>query len=142
MSSPAAQAQIAVVVYSQRAEVRSAIRMAVGRRAGAGLGRITWVECASYSQVKDQLDTGDIDLAIFDGDAQPTGGMGLSRQFKNELTDCPPIIVLVEREQDRWLAAWSQADAVVVKPVDPVVVSSTVEETLRAHLAAIPVIRR
>jgi DNA-binding response OmpR family regulator len=91
--------------------------------------------------VKDQFDAGDVDLAIFDGDAQPTGGVGLSRQFKNEITDCPPIVVLVAREQDRWLAAWSQADAVILRPVDPVSAATTVAETLRAHAAAIPVIR-
>jgi DNA-binding response OmpR family regulator len=132
---------VSVLVYSQHADLRTAVRTAVGRRAAADLGRIEWVECANYSQVKDQLDGGDVDLAIFDGDAQPTGGVGLSRQFKNEITDCPPIIVVVAREQDRWLAAWSQADAVIVRPIDPVTAAATVAETLRAHAAAIPVIR-
>ena len=38
------------------------------------------------------------------------GGLGLARQLKNEIFDCPPIIVLTGRPQDSWLAAWSQAD--------------------------------
>jgi DNA-binding response OmpR family regulator len=128
-------------VYSQHAAVRDSVRTAVGRRVAGGLGRIEWVECANYSQVKDQLDAGLIDLAILDGDAQPTGGIGLARQFKNEITDCPPIIVLIARAQDGWLAAWSQADAVIVRPIDPVAAAAAVAETLRAHAAAIPVIR-
>src|SRR2546430_13075314 len=107
------------MVYSQHADVRASVRSAVGRRAAPYLGRIDWIECANYSQVKDQFDAGDVDLAIFDGDAQPTGGVGLSRQFKNEITDCPPIIVLVAQEQDRWLAAWAQADAIILRPVEP-----------------------
>jgi DNA-binding response OmpR family regulator len=139
MTAPSAN--VTVLVYSQHPEVRSAVRSAIGRRVAADLPRIDWVECANYSQVKDQLDSGGIDLAIFDGDAQPTGGVGLSRQFKNEITDCPPIIVLLLREVDRWLAAWSQADGVIVRPIDPVAASKTVAETLRAHAAAIPVIR-
>jgi DNA-binding response OmpR family regulator len=137
-SSPSS---VSVIVYSQHAQVRAAVRSAVGRRAAAGLGRIDWIECDSYYQVKDELDGGGIALAILDGDAQPTGGMGLSRQFKNELTDCPPIIVLVAREQDRWLASWSMADAVIVAPIDPVAAAATVAETLHRHANAIPVIR-
>ncbi|MGX7680469.1 hypothetical protein ACSMXN_16385 [Jatrophihabitans sp. DSM 45814] len=134
-------ANVSILVYSQHAEVRSSVRTAVGRRAARDLPRIDWIECANYSQVMDQLDSGDIDLAIFDGDAQPTGGIGLSRQFKNEITDCPPIIVLILREVDRWLASWSQADGVIVRPIDPVAAAAIVAETLRAHAAAIPVIR-
>ena len=142
MSGTAASAaNLTVVLYSQHDEVRAAVRSAVGRRAASDLGRIDWVECANYSQVKDQLDSGDIDLAILDGDAQPTGGVGLTRQFKNEITDCPPIIVILLREVDRWLATWSQADEVILRPIDPVVVAATVAKTLRAHATAIPVIR-
>ncbi len=138
MTSPG---NLTVVVYSQHADLRAAVRTAVGRRAGAGLGRIDWVECANYSQLRNQLDSGDVDLVLVDGDAQPTGGIGLCRQFKNEITDCPPIVVLLERSQDRWLAAWSQADATLVRPLDPVVAVRTVAELLRARAAAIPVVR-
>lgn len=135
---------ITVLVYSQHSEVRAEVRAAVGRRPGgkAGTaGRIEWVECANYSQVRNLMDSGDVDLAILDGDAQPTGGIGLARQFKNEITNCPPIIVLLLRPQDRWLAAWSQADAVIIRPIDPATAASTVAETLQAAAAAIPVIR-
>lgn len=132
---------LTVVVYSQIENLRTQVRTAVGRRAAPGLGRIDWVECANYSQLRNQLDTGDIDLVILDGDAQPSGGIGLCRQFKNEITDCPPIIVLLAREQDRWLAAWSQAEATIVRPIDPVLAASTVAEVLRAGASAIPVVR-
>jgi DNA-binding response OmpR family regulator len=132
---------LTVVVYSQLAALRSDVRTAVGRRAASDLGRIDWVECANYSQLRNQLDSGDIDLVLVDGDAQPSGGIGLCRQFKNEIADCPPIIVLLARSQDRWLAAWSQADATLVRPIDPVLAARTVAETLRARDSAIPVVR-
>jgi len=138
MTSPA---NLTVVVYSQLADLRAAVRTAVGRRAAPDLGRIDWVECANYSQLRNQLDSGDIDLVLVDGDAQPTGGIGLCRQFKNEIPDCPPIVVLLERAQDRWLAAWSQADATLVRPIDPMVAARTVAELLRARATAIPVVR-
>jgi DNA-binding response OmpR family regulator len=132
---------LTVVVYSQIEDLRTQVRTAVGRRAAPGMGRIDWVETANYSQLRNQLDSGDIDLVILDGDAQPSGGIGLCRQFKNEITDCPPIIVLLAREQDRWLAAWCQAEATIVRPVDPVLAANTVAEVLRAHASAIPVVR-
>jgi DNA-binding response OmpR family regulator len=141
VANSAASNSIAVLVYSQRPEVRAEVRNAVGRRAAGDLGRIDWIECSNYSQVRDQLDSGDIALAILDGDAQPTGGVGLARQFKNEIRDCPPIIVLLLRPQDRWLANWAQADATMVRPIDPVTAAAVVGETLRAHAATIPVIR-
>jgi DNA-binding response OmpR family regulator len=133
--------RITVLVYSQHAEVRAEVRSAVGRRAAGDLGRIDWVECANYSQLRHQLDLGEADLAILDGDAQPTGGIGLARQFKNEIRDCPPIIVLLLRAQDRWLATWSQADAILVRPIDPVTAAATVRQTLQARVAAIPFVR-
>jgi DNA-binding response OmpR family regulator len=139
-SAGPATGSVTVLVYSPHDEVRSAVRSGVGRRA-AELGRIDWIECSSYREVRIELDAGSAGLVILDGDAQPTGGIGLTRQFKNEIADCPPIIVLVAREQDRWLAAWSQADAVLIRPIDPVTASATVTATLRAHRSAIPVIR-
>jgi DNA-binding response OmpR family regulator len=132
---------LTVVVYSQLADLRAKVRTAVGRRAAPDLGRIDWIECVNYSQLRNQLDSGDIDLVIVDGDAQPSGGIGLCRQFKNEITDCPPIIVLLARAQDRWLAAWSQADATIVRPLDPVLAASTVAQILRDRDSAIPVVR-
>src|SRR3712207_8874086 len=46
-----------------------------------------------------------------DGEAQPTGGLALSRQLDEELADRPAVCVLVARQQDRWLAHWSMAEA-------------------------------
>ena len=46
--------------------------------------------------------------------------MGLARQLKDEIFRCPPILVLTGRPQDAWLASWSNADAVVSRPLDPV----------------------
>jgi hypothetical protein len=87
------------------------------------------------------MDLGDVDLAILDGESQPTGGMGLARQFKYEIDDCPPLIVLVARPQDGWLASWSLADAVISQPLDPVTAAGVVADQLRRRQAGIPVVR-
>jgi len=122
-----------VLVFSHRPEVREAIVMAVGRRPAPDVGRLHYVEAGTLAEVLAEVDSGAVDLAILDGEAQPTGGMGLSRQLKNEITDCPPIIIAVRRRDDRWLATWSQADAVIVHPLDPITAAETVAEVLRSH---------
>jgi hypothetical protein len=67
--------------------------------------------------------------------------MGLARQFKYEIDDCPPIIVLIARKDDAWLASWSLADGVITQPLDPVAAAEVVAEQLRRRLAGLPVVR-
>lgn len=122
-----------VLVFSHRPEVREAVINAVGRRPAADIGRVRYVEAGTIADVLAKVDAGGVNLAILDGEAQPTGGMGLSRQLKNEIAQCPPVIVVVRRRDDRWLAVWSQADAVIVHPLDPLVAAETVAEVLRAR---------
>lgn len=132
---------VTVLVYSNRPEIRAQIRSAVGRRPAPDTGRIDWIECATNAEVVSQLDEGGIDVAILDGEAQPTGGMGLARQFKYEITDCPPIVVLIARRQDGWLASWSLADAVINTPIEPVESAAVIAEQLRRRFTGIPVVR-
>ena len=122
-----------VLVFSHLPDVRESIINAVGRRPAADVGRLSYVEAGTISEVLTQVDAGGVGLAILDGEAQPTGGMGLSRQLKNEIAQCPPVIVAVRRQDDRWLAVWSQADAVIVHPLDPLAAAETVAEVLRSH---------
>ncbi len=140
MSAPATDTVI-VLLYSNSAEVRAEVRTAVGRRPAPDSPRIDWLECATNAELVEQMDIGGLDLAMLDGEAQPTGGMGLARQFKYEIDDCPPIIVLVARPQDGWLASWSLADAVISRPLDPVTAAQVVADQLRRHLQGIPVVR-
>src|SRR5947208_3412205 len=97
-----------VLVFSNRPKVREAIINAVGRRPAADVGRLHYVEVGTIDEVLAEVDAGRVDLAILDGEAQPTGGMGLSRQLKNDKAHCPPIIVSVQRRGDRWCEVWSQ----------------------------------
>ena len=136
MSSPVASEPLTVLVFSHRPEVRESIITAVGRRPAPDLPRIRYIEAAGVADVIAAADAGRFDLAILDGEAQPTGGMGISRQLKNEIDDCPPMIVTVRRRDDRWLATWSQADAVLVHPLDPLTAAETVAEVLRTRVPA------
>ncbi|MBV9594103.1 MAG: hypothetical protein JO147_09985 [Actinobacteria bacterium] len=137
----AGSATATVVLYSNSAEFRDRVRIAVGRRPAPDVPRVEWLECATSAKVVAEIDEGEIDLVILDGEAQPTGGMGLARQFKYELDDCPPILVVVARRQDAWLAHWSLADAVISAPLDPVEAAEVVAGQLRARVTGIPVVR-
>jgi DNA-binding response OmpR family regulator len=139
MSEPSEMAT--VVVYSNSADVRATVRTDVGRRPAPDSPRIDWVECATYAEVGAQWDEGGVDLVILDGEARPTGGMGLARQLKYEIDDCPPVVVLIARKQDGWLASWSLADAVIRRPGDPVEAAAVVAEQLRRRSSGIPVVR-
>ena len=44
--------------------------------------------------------------------------------------------VLVVKEQDNWLAAWSRADAAVAHPIDPIVLGEAVARLLRPRVPA------
>ena len=132
MSKAGEAANRTVLVFSHLPQVREQIVNAVGRRPAPDIGRLTFVEAGTIAEVLAHLDAGIVDLAVFDGEAQPTGGMGLCRQVKHEISECPPVIVVVRRQDDRWLATWSMADSVLVHPLDPLTAAETVADVLRS----------
>lgn len=123
-----------ILVYSNNAETRQQVTQALGKRLRPELPELSYVEIATGPMVIRQMDAGDIDLAILDGEATPTGGMGIAKQLKDELAQCPPILVLTGRPDDSWLASWSRAEAAVPHPLDPIVLGRTVIELLNAPL--------
>lgn len=120
-----------VLVYSDDAGTREKVRQAIGRRPAADVPFVEIVECATEPKVHQWLGSGDIDVAILDGETKVAGGMGVSKQAKDEVYDCPPILLLIARRDDRWLADWSRADAVVAQPLDPMVLADSVADLMR-----------
>jgi DNA-binding response OmpR family regulator len=131
-----------VLVYSHRPEVRAAVRTAVGRRPAGDVGPLTWLECETGEEVMATVDSGGVDLCILDGEAQPTGGLALSRQMNEEVADRPAICVLIARQPDRWLAHWSRAEGTLPFPVDPLTAPAVVAELLRERADRRPAGRR
>lgn len=129
------QATATVLVYSDDANTREQVRLAVGRRPASDLPPVEYIECATLPAVLTELQRGGIDVCVLDGEANPAGGMGVCRQIKDEIFRCPPVLVLIGRPQDAWLATWSRADAAATHPVDPVALSETLATLLRRRLA-------
>jgi DNA-binding response OmpR family regulator len=123
---------VSVLLYSDDIATRDQVRLAVGRRPSRDVEVTSWRECATAYAVIEAVETGSFDLLILDGEAAKVGGLGLCRQLKNEIFDCPPILVLIGRPQDGWLAAWSQADLAVAHPLDPIAVAGAVATLGRA----------
>jgi DNA-binding response OmpR family regulator len=123
-----------ILLYSDDVSVREQVRLAVGRRLRAGSPDIEWHEVATADAVVTAADTQGWDLLVLDGEADKAGGMGLCRQLKNEIFRCPPILVLIGRPQDGWLATWSKADGVVSHPLDPMAVADAVAALMRRRL--------
>lgn len=125
------QATATVLVYSDDAHTREQVRLATGRRPAPDVPVVEFVECATPAAVVKELDRGGIDVCVLDGEAVPMGGMGLCRQIKDEVFHCPPVLLLIGRPQDAWLATWSRAEAAVTLPVEPVEFASALASLLR-----------
>ncbi|GAA1054095.1 response regulator [Dietzia natronolimnaea] len=122
--------ELRVLVYSHDAATRSRVMSALGTRPHPDLPRLHFTEVATAPVVIEHMDAGGIGLAILDGEAAPTGGLGLAKQLRDELDHTPPILVLIGRADDRWLADWSRADASVPHPIDPLRLRDTVTSLL------------
>ena len=125
-----------VLLYSDDRTTREQVRLTLGKRLAADLPELDVFEVATQPVVLQTMDAGGIDLVILDGEAVPSGGMGLCHQLKNEIENCPPVLLLVARVADAWLATWAEADAVAPPPADPVRLPAQAAELLRARLAA------
>jgi DNA-binding NarL/FixJ family response regulator len=117
--------RITLLVYSSSPTVRERVRSALGTRPAPGV-EVDIVEVSTGAEVVARCDEGDIDVALLDGEAAPTGGLGLCRQLKDELDSPPPVLVLVGRRDDAWLATWSRAEGVVQHPVDAMQITDAV----------------
>lgn len=133
---PASTDALRILVYSNNAHTRERVMQALGKRLHPELPELSYVEVATGPMVIRIMDEGGIDLAILDGEATPTGGMGIAKQLKDELDTCPPVLVLTGRPDDAWLATWSRAEAAVPHPIDPIVLGRTVLGLLRADSRA------
>ncbi|GHF32111.1 hypothetical protein GCM10010218_11360 [Streptomyces mashuensis] len=121
-----------VLVYSDNAHTREQVRLAGGRRPAPDAPAVEYVECATLPAVLRTLQERRVDVCVLDGETSPAGGMGVCRQLKDEVFQCPPVLLLIGRPQDAWLATWSRADAAVTHPVDPVALAGALAGLLRA----------
>lgn len=109
-----------VLLVSPDAHARDLMRVAVGsleRRLGEPLSFLD----ASDGEAGANIGLRERpDAVVADEIASRAGAFALARELRGDPEPyLGPIVVLLERRQDAWLARWSGADAWFVKPVDP-----------------------
>ncbi|HEY3293121.1 MAG TPA: response regulator [Candidatus Nanopelagicaceae bacterium] len=120
-----------IVIYSDDSAVRAAMRAALGKRVSDNLPEHDIHEFATGDALRAFMDEKTADLVILDAEATPEGGMGISRQLKDEVFECPPVLLITARADDAWLATWSRADGFVIHPIDPFVFAERAAQLLR-----------
>jgi hypothetical protein len=141
-SSDVRERKYSIVLYSDDVTVREAVIGALGSRLAPDMAEHVIHQFATAPALRLFVDgkkpgtDSPIDLFILDGEAVPEGGIGIARQLKDEVFNCPPVMVITGRKEDAWLAAWSRAEANVLHPVDPFTLSHTVAQLLRARIVA------
>lgn len=120
-----------VVVYSHDSDTRERIRLAIGRRPAPDVPEADITEVATEPALFKLLNAGRVEVMVLDGEAQPAGGMGVCRQAKDEIHACPPVLLVIGRADDGWLATWSGAEAVVSHPIDPRALASALAGLMR-----------
>jgi len=138
----AKERKYSIVLYSDDVTVREAVIGALGSKVSPDMAEHVIHQFATAAALRLFVDgkkvgtDSPIDLFILDGEAVPEGGIGMARQLKDEVFNCPPVMVITGRKEDAWLAAWSRAEANVLHPVDPFTLSRTVADLLRARTIA------
>ena len=120
-----------IVVYSDDSTTRAAMVAALGSRLSDDLQEHAILEFATGDALRAYMDSKSADLIVLDAEAAPEGGMGISRQLKDEVFNCPPVLLVTARADDAWLATWSRADAFVLHPIDPFVFAQRAAALLR-----------
>lgn len=123
-----------VLVVSEDAAERLRAVSALSLHAG---GQVEVVEATSGPEARQRLDEDpDLDVLVIDGDLFPKGGFAqlyaLRAAAAFEGREQVPAVILADREQDRWLADWAGANAVLVKPVASFALAREVESLVGA----------
>ena len=135
MSAETTTDTLKVLLYSDDRTTRQAVRYALGRRIASDLPDVEIFDTATQPGVIHALENGHYDVVVLDGEANPAGGFGIAYQIKDEIPNCPPVVLLVARADDAWLASWSRAEGVSSFPVDPIRLPRTVATVVRATRA-------
>lgn len=130
-----------ILVYSDDLSTRATVINALGKRVSAEAPEHEIREFATAAALRAYVDSassgGNADLIVLDAEAVPEGGMGLCRQLKDEVFQCPPVLLITARPDDAWLAAWSRADATVLAPIDPFTFGEVAAKLLSSSVPAL-----
>jgi hypothetical protein len=121
-----------ILVYSSNSTFRGQVLASLGSNLGAEFPEHEIKEFATGPALRLYFDEGkSAELVIVDAESTPEGGLGLARQLKDEVYNCPPVLAAIARPTDSWLGTWSRAEELILLPIDPF----TLAEKARTLLA-------
>jgi DNA-binding response OmpR family regulator len=109
---------IKVLLVASDQRVRERLRLALERLEVTG-EEVDFLEVSDGNQALAVAEASHPDLAVVEVGVTPYGAFGLARDIKAAPVQSCPVIIVLERPQDEWLARWSGADAMVNRPIDP-----------------------
>ena len=120
---------IQILLVADDPGFRDRLRLALERLELTG-EEVAFLEAANGNDALVLAESRHPDLVVADVSVTPYGGFGLTRDLKaRPETDCPVILIL-DRFQDEWLGRCSGADALVLRPVDPVALAQVAGQLL------------
>jgi len=127
---------VKVLLVSPDAEARDLFRIAVGsieRRLGEP---VSFQDAANGEQGARIGLRERPDAVVADEIASRAGAFAMARDLRGAVEPYRgPIVIVLERKHDAWLARWSGADAWFVRPVDPFALADRLVDLIQAYRA-------
>jgi DNA-binding response OmpR family regulator len=128
--------RVKVLLVSPDAESRDLLRISVGsieRRLGEAVSFLEAEEGERGARIGLRERP---DAVVADEIASRAGAFSLARDLRGAVEPYRgPIVIVLERKHDAWLARWSGADAWLVRPVDPFELADRLVELIQAYRA-------
>ena len=132
---------IKVLLIASDQRVRERLRLALERLEAAG-EEVEFLEAGDGNDAMVRIEAQRPDLIVVEVGVTPYGAFGITRDVKAFPETACPVIVVLERPQDEWLARWSGADALVSRPVDPFALAQVADRLVKEHRGAAPALER
>lgn len=128
---------IKVLLVASDERARERLRLALERLEVTG-EEVRFLEAGDGNDAMVLVETQRPDLVVVEVGVTPYGAFGVARDVKASPETSCPVIVVLERPQDDWLARWSGADALVNRPVDPFALAQVARRLVEERRVAAP----
>ena len=124
-----------ILLAARERDVRERLRLALERLEASG-DPVTFMETGDGLEAFALAEAEHPDLVVIEVGVTPYGAFGLTRDIKATPGLSCPVVIILERPQDEWLARWAGADALVHKPVDPFALAQVARKLLEERSVA------
>lgn len=118
MNAQSGTSPVEVLLFSGNAHTRETVKDAVGLSGNFDLPPIKWLEIATPGAVKTEFSENRFAALVLDAETTQEGGESVSRWLHDHYRTLPPVVMLVARQQDEWMARWSGAVHCIQAPYE------------------------